>query len=49
MAVLVNAFRICAGVNDGFPDFINPAMSAAFGAAADVPKNGLPKPPTPVT
>src|SRR6185503_14214068 len=37
----VSAVLTCAGVSDGFEDRSNPAMAAACGAAADVPKNGL--------
>jgi len=48
-AVLVSAVRICAAVKVGFADSTNAATAAAAGAAADPPKKGLPKPPTPVT
>src|SRR3989442_1128560 len=49
IAPFTSAVWIWAGVNDGFADFTRAAMAAACGAAADVPKNGLGKPPTPVT
>src|SRR5215475_10118164 len=49
IAVLVSAVRICAGVRDGLADLTNPAIAAACGAAAEVPKKGLGNPPTPVT
>src|SRR2546428_421218 len=48
-AVLVRIDRICAAVNDGFADFTSAAIAAACGPAAEVPKNGLGNPPTPVT
>src|SRR5215475_14720202 len=48
IALTVNAMRICAGVKDGFADLSKPAIAAACGAAAEVPKNGLGNPPTPV-
>src|SRR5581483_52955 len=47
--LLRSAARICIAVADGFFDFIRAAIAAACGAAADVPKNGEPNPPTPVT
>ena len=40
-AVLVRIVRIWAGVSEGLYVFINAAMAAAWGAAAEVPKNGL--------
>src|ERR1700730_16961699 len=40
-AVEVMASLICAGVRDGFADLIRAAIPAAWGAAAEVPKNGL--------
>src|SRR2546425_1545150 len=43
-AVEVKIVLICAAVNDGFADLINPAIAPACGAAAEVPKNGF-KPP----
>ena len=49
IALLVSAVLIWAGVSAGLADLIKPAIAAAVGAAHDVPKNGLPKPPTPVT
>src|SRR5215510_9801129 len=49
IALLVSAARICSGVKDGFADLSKPAIAAACGAAAEVPKNGLGNPPTPVT
>src|SRR5258708_491464 len=48
-AVLVRIERISAAVKDGFADFTSAAIAAACGAAAEVPKNGLGNPPTPVT
>ena len=41
IAVEVNRLRICAGVSPGLADLSSPAMAAACGAAAEVPKNGL--------
>src|SRR5262249_59771789 len=41
------ALRSCALVRPGFPDSTSAASAAAWGAAAEVPKNGL-KPGTPV-
>src|SRR3954452_10454499 len=49
MAVAVISVRICAGVNAGLADLRSPAIAAACGAAADVPKNDDGKPPAPVT
>jgi hypothetical protein len=49
IALPVSAARICAGVKDGLADLSNPAIAAACGAAAEVPKNRLGNPPTPVT
>ena len=40
-AVEVKASKICAPVAEGLADFNNAAIAAAWGAAADVPKNGL--------
>ena len=40
-AVEVKMVLICAAVNDGFADLINPAIAPACGAAAEVPKNGF--------
>src|SRR2546425_10631880 len=48
-AVLVRIDRIWAAVSDGFADFTSAAIAAACGAAADVPKNVVGNPPTPVT
>src|SRR4051812_23004853 len=48
-AVAVNNVRICAAVNAGLADLSRPAIAAACGAAADVPKNDDGNPPTPVT
>jgi hypothetical protein len=48
-AVLVKAVLICAAVKLGFADLTRAATAAALGAAAEVPKNGLGNPPTPVT
>src|SRR5260370_4603200 len=48
-AVPVNAARIWAWVKDGFADLTSAATAAALGAAAEVPKNVLGNPPTPVT
>ena len=49
IAVLTRVVRICAGVSRGFADLTRAAIAPACGAAADVPKNGFEKPPTPVT
>src|ERR1044072_9494648 len=49
MAVEISAVRICAGVKAGFADLTSAAIAPAWGAAAEVPKNGLGNPPTPVT
>jgi len=40
-AVDVNAVRSCAAVIPGLADFSKAAMAAAWGAAAEVPQNGL--------
>ena len=48
-AVLWRAVRICAFVSNGFELFRRAAMAPACGAAAEVPKNEIPKPPAPVT
>src|SRR5438067_2405276 len=48
IALVSSAVRTCAVVNDGLADLIRAAIAAACGAAADVPKNGLGKLPTPV-
>src|SRR6185369_13515798 len=48
-AVVVSAVLICACVNVGFADLSKAAIAAACGAAAEVPKKGLLKLPTPVT
>jgi hypothetical protein len=37
----IRAVLTCAGVGVGLEERSNPAMAAACGAAADVPKNGL--------
>jgi len=34
-------FLICAAVRDGLKDLMSAAIAPAWGAAADVPKNGL--------
>src|SRR5262245_22074631 len=49
MALDVMAIRIWLLVSAGFADLIKAAIAAACGAAADVPKKGVGKPPTPVT
>src|SRR5436309_873697 len=49
MALLVRTDRIWVGVRLGLADSSSPAIAAACGAAADVPKKGEPNPPTPVT
>src|SRR5712692_4192791 len=49
IAVVVSVVRICAGVREGFADLTSAATEAALGAAAEVPKNRLGNPPTPVT
>src|SRR5882724_8333453 len=49
IAVPVSAVRIWACVKAGPADLTRAATPAALGAAAEVPKNGLPNPPTPVT
>ncbi len=40
-AVEISRLRICAEVKEGLNDFNSAATAAAWGAAADVPKNGL--------
>src|SRR6185295_12337440 len=45
----VSLVLICAGVRVGKADFNRPAIAAACGAAAEVPKKVVGKPPTPVT
>ncbi len=47
IAVETRASLTSAGFSVGLPDRIRPAIAAAFGAAADVPKNGA-KPGTDV-
>src|SRR5262245_7143421 len=49
MAVLVRAVRILEADSAGLAALINAAIAAACGAAAEVPKNGEAKKPTPVT
>ena len=48
IALPISAARVCSGVKDGLADLINPAIAAACGAAAEVPKNGFGNPPAPV-
>src|SRR5829696_2460284 len=49
MAVFCTASRIISGVSDGLADLSRAAIAAACGAAAEVPRNEMPKPPAPVT
>ena len=48
-AVANSALLSCVCVNPGFADLISAMIAAAFGAAADVPKNCPGKSPAPVT